>query len=338
MKNILAKNKILLLVFGVILVSTPFIIGAATCPEGSYQFETGIPLIPGAGKGECLAPSGLSNLLISLIKLLFPIAGILAFVMIVVAGFEYAASGGDTNKQKDAQDRIVNAIIGLVLLFAFWLILNTINPDLLRVQDLSLEPIGSNVLEKLPEEYIKTQQDILNKLRAPAVSFLMAVQINGQKYVETEGFTKINIVDKTDYDPVRLYLKALTNTGITNPKTDFHHGASCDYYIAAVMRISGLDHSYPSTLSEQYPYILSNPLYKCISGTKGNYLQKDQAPNGSILFYDTDGDGEVEHTALWLDGKRLQASAADPEFYPMDRGTAFNGPNFQVLTICQYKG
>jgi len=62
----------------------------------------------------------------------FKLAGVFAFVMIVYAGFQYLTSGGNTAQQKDAQERIVNAIIGIVLLFAFYIILYTINPDILK--------------------------------------------------------------------------------------------------------------------------------------------------------------------------------------------------------------
>jgi len=105
----------------------------------NYKFETGIPGI--VGPGQSLQALSLNDFIVKLIKILFPLAGILAFVMIVWAGFEYATSGGDTNKQKDAQDRIANAIIGLVLLFAFYLIIYTINPDILKTQNLTLAPI-----------------------------------------------------------------------------------------------------------------------------------------------------------------------------------------------------
>jgi len=62
----------------------------------------------------------------------FRLAGILAFAMIVFAGFQYLTSGGNTAQQKDAQERIMNAIIGLALLFAFYIILHTINPNILN--------------------------------------------------------------------------------------------------------------------------------------------------------------------------------------------------------------
>ena len=340
MNTISPKIKIFILVLSILAISIPLIILAdSTSTSNCYTFETGIPFF--AAKGECKPSSGLQDMIGSLIKKLFPIAGILAFVMIVWAGFEYATSGGDTNKQKDAQDRITNAIIGLILLFAFWIIIYTINPDILRTQNISLPIItvsnNADVPEELkPDKYLQEQKDILNKLKAAANIFISERQINANEYEKIIDPSQRPSVDITNYLPAQLYLAALKKYSIVDPAKTSNHGASCDYYIAAVMKASGLDPSYPSVLSEQYPYILDSPLFKCISGAKGQYLQAKQAQNGSILFYDTDGDGEVEHTALWVDGNRLQAS--DGQFYPMNRGPAFSGTDFQVLTICQYIG
>mgnify|MGYP000468685143 CR=1 FL=1 len=101
-----------------------------------YKFETGIPLIPGAEKGESLEAMTLPQFAKKLIKAAFLIAGILAFSMIVWGGYEYLTSGGNPTKQQSALQRITYAIIGLILLFAFWIILNTINPDILKTTDL----------------------------------------------------------------------------------------------------------------------------------------------------------------------------------------------------------
>lgn len=83
---------------------------------------------PGGISGSAKTPLDLISVLI---WWAFRIAGILAFAMIIYAGFQYLTSGGNTAQQKEAQDRIVNAIIGLILLFAFYIILYTINPDIL---------------------------------------------------------------------------------------------------------------------------------------------------------------------------------------------------------------
>ena len=75
---------------------------------------------------------GLSSLIKTIINWAFKFAGVFAFAMIVFAGFEYTTSGGNTSKQKEAQAKIIGAIVGIILLFAFYIILYTINPDILR--------------------------------------------------------------------------------------------------------------------------------------------------------------------------------------------------------------
>lgn len=97
-----------------------------------YKFETGIPLIPGAEKGKQLEAMTLPQLVGKVIKAAMLVSGIVAFVIILWAGYEYLTAAGDPKKQKSALLRIAGAIIGLLLLFAFWIILNTINPDILK--------------------------------------------------------------------------------------------------------------------------------------------------------------------------------------------------------------
>lgn len=62
------------------------------------------------------------------------LSGILAFGMIVFAGLEWALSGANPSLQSDAMDRIRNAIFGLLLLLGAYVILNTINPDLVSLR------------------------------------------------------------------------------------------------------------------------------------------------------------------------------------------------------------
>lgn len=78
------------------------------------------------------------------------LGGLAAFVMLVVAGFQYLTSAGDPGKISDARGRITSAIGGLVLLLASFLILNFINPELtnLRLPSLTL-PGDSEVTDQL---------------------------------------------------------------------------------------------------------------------------------------------------------------------------------------------
>ncbi len=70
------------------------------------------------------------------------LAGILAFGMIAFAGLEWTLSGGNESWKADAKDRIQNAIFGLLLLLAAYVIFNTINPDLVLLRQPSLGGIN----------------------------------------------------------------------------------------------------------------------------------------------------------------------------------------------------
>lgn len=50
---------------------------------------------------------------IAILDILLRIAGIVAFIFIVVAGFKFVLSEGDANKAKDARNTALNAAIGL---------------------------------------------------------------------------------------------------------------------------------------------------------------------------------------------------------------------------------
>lgn len=102
-----------------------------------YQFEVGIPMIVKAGTK--LQAGSLPQYVSMLIyRVIFPVSGILGFIMILWAGVEYMITSGNVEHQKAAQQRIIDALAGLLLLFAFWIILNTINPNILKLPDIGL--------------------------------------------------------------------------------------------------------------------------------------------------------------------------------------------------------
>jgi len=57
--------------------------------------------------------------------------GLICFGALVYGGFRYLTSAGSPAAMADAKDQIFSAILGLIILFSSWLILNTINPELL---------------------------------------------------------------------------------------------------------------------------------------------------------------------------------------------------------------
>ena len=61
------------------------------------------------------------------------IGGVLAFGAIVWGGVLYAASAGNPGKQSDGKEWIKSALLGLLLLAGAYLILYTINPNLVNL-------------------------------------------------------------------------------------------------------------------------------------------------------------------------------------------------------------
>ncbi len=58
-----------------------------------------------------------------LLLYLFPFAGLLLFAYLIMGGFSYLTSGGDPKAMEQAKGKVTNAIIGFVIIFmAFWLV------------------------------------------------------------------------------------------------------------------------------------------------------------------------------------------------------------------------
>ncbi len=78
------------------------------------------------------------------------IGGLLGMAIIVYAAIERIVSAGNEAKIKDANDRITQAAIGLVLLFGAYVILRAINPNLTNLTLPTLEKV------KVPTDKTKT--------------------------------------------------------------------------------------------------------------------------------------------------------------------------------------
>jgi len=82
-------------------------------------------------KSEGAKEASLGNYLSLLFKTLIVLAGGIAVLIIVVSGLQYILSEVPGIKSS-SKGRITEALVGLVLALSAWLILNTINPDLIN--------------------------------------------------------------------------------------------------------------------------------------------------------------------------------------------------------------
>ena len=67
----------------------------------------------------CLSPSGgestITGIIRAVISILSYIVGIVAVIMVIVAGFKYTKSGGDSNNVSSAKSTLIYALVGLII-------------------------------------------------------------------------------------------------------------------------------------------------------------------------------------------------------------------------------
>ncbi|MBU0572661.1 hypothetical protein KKH23_03000 [Patescibacteria group bacterium] len=65
----------------------------------------------------------IGNVVSSLINYLFPLAGILLLLYLIYGGFSLMTSGGDPKAVQGAKSKITSALIGFIIIFAaYWIV------------------------------------------------------------------------------------------------------------------------------------------------------------------------------------------------------------------------
>ena len=141
------KNILFLILIIFVFGAIGFLPATTNASDGSShlvprKLEITYPPLP-SGTG-ILPPTTVDTLLPSYVAYIFYFilgaSGLIALVVIVIAGFQYVASAGMPEKLNDAKNQIFSALLGLVILFSSFLILNTINPEFVRLPRLPATP------------------------------------------------------------------------------------------------------------------------------------------------------------------------------------------------------
>jgi type IV secretory pathway VirB2 component (pilin) len=73
------------------------------------------PITVGTGGIQNLPTGSANDFLHSGLTIVYGLAGTVAVIIIIVAGFMYTTSGGDSSRIKKAKDAILYSLIGLIL-------------------------------------------------------------------------------------------------------------------------------------------------------------------------------------------------------------------------------
>jgi len=115
-----------------------------------------------------------------IVNLAIALSAVTAVFMIVWGGFEYITSTIPGNRS-DGKKRITNAIYGLVLVLASYIILRTIDPRLVQIPTTFVAPLnlGANLTRPVLQDFLgglQSQTDQLQNQKANAVANLLQAQ------------------------------------------------------------------------------------------------------------------------------------------------------------------
>ena len=147
------KNKIIFIsLFTILLLGT--ISMAHVAQANDLCFEPSVT-IPGMdtffeacknGPGYTISPSSIGSYIASLYSYAAGVAGFVAIFMIVFAAWQWIMASGNAGKIDNAKDTIRGALIGVALIFAGYLLMNSISSRLVEFKDLNLVGISSKLI------------------------------------------------------------------------------------------------------------------------------------------------------------------------------------------------
>ncbi len=131
------------------------LVGFAFAQRTGRDLEVEYPEIEGFKPEQATTP--VTEYFKYIFNFLIWISGLIALVVLIYAGFQYFTSAGSPERINDAKSRIGAALLGLLILFGSYLILITINPDLIVFHLPRLKPI----ISELPAGVLLCKEEML---------------------------------------------------------------------------------------------------------------------------------------------------------------------------------
>ena len=132
------------------------------------------------------------------------VAGIVAFLALLIGGIRYLTSGGSPSVQRDASGQIAAGFFSLIILLSSYLILFTIDPKLVVFTLPELKTIPAPTISPVPpEERIYTYQEIPS-------GYFIDKTLEKEKLEKIDGFSKQLLEKVNEFKKLAEDLEALT--------------------------------------------------------------------------------------------------------------------------------
>jgi hypothetical protein len=116
MRSLIQKLAMALVVavMGASLAYAP-LVGASATSSAKSAVCKGVNAAAGGGGGCSGGKSEINHVIKVAVNILSVLAGVIAVIMIIVAGIKYTTSGGDSSKISSAKSALIAAIVGVVI-------------------------------------------------------------------------------------------------------------------------------------------------------------------------------------------------------------------------------
>jgi hypothetical protein len=124
MRRLLLQLSVLAALFMPVMVPAA---AAAACPDANSASTSKQQVLVGVGEtdSDCNGDA-VPDLLHSIVNIISLLVGAIAIIMIIVSGFKYITSGGDSAKVSSAKNTLIYAMIGLAVAVLAQLIVNVV--------------------------------------------------------------------------------------------------------------------------------------------------------------------------------------------------------------------
>lgn len=261
---------------------------------------------PGQEWGKCL-PGGMSETQISfggqrrflhlgdfiqkMYRYAIGVAGILAAVMIIVAGFQWVTSGGNSEAISSAKKRIGGALVGVLIAYLSYAILNTLNPALVSL--------------RLPQVWLLRPQSIVPKFCSVAptsTAFAYSGRDALNQVAPVEPSSTMNF-DLTVGGP-KVNPPTRSNPDLNKSWTDKTFYCGNRFFVkdggtqACFGDVCGAG-NFCADLN--YPGKNANQTYTCVKGTIGGSITGDAGGLGGQILNSNVFQGNIKLIALCKD-------------------------------------
>jgi len=94
--------------------------------------QSGTPTSTTGFENLCARGVPLPNCIQNIYLLSLGLGSVIALFMLVLAGYKYMTAAGNAQQVESAKESFAAAFIGLIIIFIAFILLNLINPDLVR--------------------------------------------------------------------------------------------------------------------------------------------------------------------------------------------------------------